>query len=439
MHKHLATFSRFDCAMATLAEQKPWLLDADSGASQQGTYARVPGVEDDTTFEWESLGEPLFIFSYTAMVVGRQCMALSLLALQVFSPGVQKMLQQHNTNSYLMNCDEEAVGFAQTCICETTKAFVRCFAPVSIIVALVVAAQLILCQRLFYIMLRCGVLVDFKNLSPFKDPLFWWVLLNGVCAMSHFVFHMLVVQQMHIGKDNLQKVIDSLKQDSFFFGLPSIVYVLFLYLSYDVEWLLLPLSKFWESDPEWAQKTSFEMAFVTERAACKTVLQDATCIQDVADAIALQSLDRGVELQRADSLTTNNAARPTRNAFVPEARQQKAKQAHISRRQVVSVPAQTPRNYFVERAWISRLLSDSQLVAQDRKCRTFYFAWVIWMCLTSFMCLAAVAAVILQLKNDIEDIIAGHGEEYICVAIVGTNVLAMIVVACYYVGDLVFP
>lgn len=61
------------------------------------------------------------------------------------------------------------------------------------------------------------------------------------------------------------------------------------------------------------------------------------------------------------------------------------------------------------------------------------------MCLTSFMCLAAVAAVILQLKNDIEDIIAGHGEEYICVAIVGTNVLAMIVVACYYVGDLVFP
>lgn len=55
------------------------------------------------------------------------------------------------------------------------------------------------------------------------------------------------------------------------------------------------------------------------------------------------------------------------------------------------------------------------------------------------MCLAAVAAVILQLKNDIEDIIAGHGEEYICVAIVGTNVLAMIVVACYYVGDLVFP
>jgi len=27
----------------------------------------------------------------------------------------------------------------------------------------------------------------------------------------------------------------------------------------------------------------------------------------------------------------------------------------------------TCRNYFVERAWISRLLSDSQLVAQDRR------------------------------------------------------------------------
>ena len=61
----------------------------------------------------------------------------------------------------------------------------------------------------------------------------------------------------------------------------------------------------------------FPEAFVTERAACKTVLQDATCIQetyrqrqaarlyltlyltmnlqDVADAIALQSLDRGLD------------------------------------------------------------------------------------------------------------------------------------------------
>jgi len=28
-----------------------------------------------------------------------------------------------------------------------------------------------------------------------------------VLAMCHFVFHMLVVQQMHIGKDNLDRVI----------------------------------------------------------------------------------------------------------------------------------------------------------------------------------------------------------------------------------------
>ena len=65
------------------------------------------------------------------------------------------MLQQDNTKSYLMDCDEarsvenclgswvesqfrpmpilkpgqEAVGFAQSCICETTKAFVRRLVP----------------------------------------------------------------------------------------------------------------------------------------------------------------------------------------------------------------------------------------------------------------------------------------------------------------------
>lgn len=102
--------------------------------------------------------------------------------------------------------------FVQSCACETTKAFVRrlvehtcrckrsprSFPPVSIIVALVVASQFILSQRLrgpwqlsepsrlrctmrnapkkerlerkfrFYTMIRHGVLVDFKNLEPLK-------------------------------------------------------------------------------------------------------------------------------------------------------------------------------------------------------------------------------------------------------------------------------
>lgn len=71
----------------------------------------------------------------------------------------------------------------------------------------------------------------------------------------------------------------SLKQDALFFGLPSVLYVVFLYMSYDVEWLLLPLSKFWEEDPEWANRTSSEMAFVPEKAAATAMLQDAECIQ----------------------------------------------------------------------------------------------------------------------------------------------------------------
>jgi hypothetical protein len=145
---------------------------------------------------------------------------------------------------------QEAVGFAQTCICETTKAFVRCLAPKDknrwvkkmrvlreesnftegfdlgsddLVILKVFCTCLHHCgagcccaaysvpafaqglvnlllvyswdlwslmswrstrscfpfedpsqlgntKLRFYIMLRCGVLVDFKNLSPFKDP-----------------------------------------------------------------------------------------------------------------------------------------------------------------------------------------------------------------------------------------------------------------------------
>ena len=49
-------------------------------------------------------------------------------------------------------------------------------------------------------------------------------------------------------------------QDAVFFGLPAIFYIIFLYMSYDVEWLLLPLSKFWEEDPVWAQEVSSDLA-----------------------------------------------------------------------------------------------------------------------------------------------------------------------------------
>eukprot|EP00438_Fugacium_kawagutii_P018753 Skav204392 [mRNA] locus=scaffold2947:90574:98233:+ [translate_table: standard] len=91
--------------------ERPWLADA----SRLATYSKVPSGEDEKTFEWEQLGEPLFIFSYTAMVVGRQCLALSLLALQVFSPSVRKILQQDGGKSYLMDCDEEAETSVDEC------------------------------------------------------------------------------------------------------------------------------------------------------------------------------------------------------------------------------------------------------------------------------------------------------------------------------------
>ena len=48
-------------------------------------------------------------------------------------------------------------------------------------------------------------------------------------------------------------------EDAVFFGLPAFFYIIFLYMSYDVEWLLLPLSKFWEEDPDWALKVSSDL------------------------------------------------------------------------------------------------------------------------------------------------------------------------------------
>jgi len=411
-----------------------WLMDRESGPGVASTYSKISRVSGDVkVFEWEQLGEPIFVFGYTAMVVGRQCLVLVVIALQVFSTRVQRFLQQAQVKNYLMQCDEEAIGVFQDVVCETTKAFVRCFPVVSILVAVVVASQLILCQRLFYLMIRNGVLVDFQNLSPFKDPLFWWVLVNGVLAMSHFGFHMLVAEQMHIGKDNLENVVASLKQDAIFFGLPAMFYVVFLYLSYDVEWLLLPLSKFWEADPEWAYRTSRDLVFVTENVACKASLEDPGSIQDVAEAIVrvTRSYD---EMEESENHSPSNGQQK-RQFWVSEKRQQKLHGPDCQDCTHQHAPA---RQGWIKRAWIAKLLLDNKLVARDAKCQSFQCWWLTWITISVLMCIGAIALLVMQLKNDVEDILAGHGEDYVAVTVIGINVVAMLAVLSFYMAELLF-
>jgi len=407
---------------------QPDYKELSTGPGEDPFAADVTNAHKDKVFDWEQLGEPLFVFSYTALVVGRQCLALALIALQVFSSRIQKIFLA-DAEDFLMTCDPDSIGLKQSYICEATKAFVRCFPPVSIIVALTVASQLILCQRLFYLMIRHGVLVDFHNLAPYKDPLFWWVVITCVLALSHFIFHMFVVDQVESNHHNLKAAIDGLRKDAVFFGLPAVFYIIFLYMSYDVEWLLLPLSKFWEEDPKWAEDISSEMAFVTETIACRTVLEsrdsqpsDRLTIEDLASSMSN-------ELARLESNQTLDFAQRSMSKIKPAGWASDKRQKLL---RAAKSPGQQ-RTGLIARSWVADLLLDPRL--SDAKSSEFYVWWLLWIAMTTLVCLAAVSLLALQIAKDVEDISNGESAEIVGTVVTSINVLAMIGVTTVYLYE----
>merc|ERR1719450_809754 len=86
-----------------------------------------------------------------------------------------------------MPCNPHEVGWVATYWCEYSKACVRCFPLMAMVVSLVVAARVMLTRRTFYASLRRGVLIDFENFDPLHDPLFWIVIWSLLSASLHFV------------------------------------------------------------------------------------------------------------------------------------------------------------------------------------------------------------------------------------------------------------
>ncbi|CAK0814505.1 unnamed protein product, partial [Prorocentrum cordatum] len=114
------------------------------------------------------------------------------------------------------------------------KAYVRCFPILAVVVTLIVSSRQILQHRMYYQMLRHGMLLDIENFSAFSDPLFWIVVWCTLNAFLHFL-----VNVIHSSGS-----IEAMKSDSFmeevetrvvFFVMPACLYLAFLYGSYDTE------------------------------------------------------------------------------------------------------------------------------------------------------------------------------------------------------------
>lgn len=211
--------------------------------------------------EWHSRGTPLTLLLQAGAQVGRHIVALGLVVLQIYFASERR---------HLMNCDSRIIGLPAALTCEFSKGFVRYFPLLALMVSLMVVARMLLSTRAFYEILRRDALLDFENFSPLKDPLFRVLSVCIVLAMSHFIFGMFhscdeyTLEQLKRQRENAQRV-------AMFYFVPTIVFLAFLWSSYDIEANLVPLSKYFEENPDAARRNLGKMPFIPEATAAHIV------------------------------------------------------------------------------------------------------------------------------------------------------------------------
>merc|ERR1719199_522011 len=112
-----------------------------------------------------------------------------------------------------MSCDSRKVGEYLAGGCEYTKAYVRCFPLLALVVALMVSCRQILQHRMYYELLKHGVLLDIENFSALADPLFQVVIWCALNATGHFVMD--IVTAEHMVSHDLKHIQGIVAQQSF--------------------------------------------------------------------------------------------------------------------------------------------------------------------------------------------------------------------------------
>jgi len=229
-------------------------------------------------YEWENRGKPVgLIFSDGVPAWFRTFLLLVILA------GVWK----EPTWQAPCPSGEGGMSLTKAALCEYTKAYVLCFPEIALSVLLLMVGRNLLQKRFYYGLLKAGGVMEYSQNNPLRDPL---MLLLFACYFHLLLFLGLILTgaieppklggasggmytkqlkegQKSMGKDHTGLLSDPAKLAlvlnlAGFIVLPGALVVMFLYLSYDLEQSLVPLSGFIEAggDTEKAEQGVRDLA-----------------------------------------------------------------------------------------------------------------------------------------------------------------------------------
>lgn len=377
-----------ECSQAQ-AQSRPPLASARAVDGPEN-YGAVKPVK----CSWEYRGSIRELFVEAGVAGGRQFFALVIIIIQVLGS---------HSHENLMACDPTKCGFYTAVFCEYTKAYVRCFPLVALAVSMMVATRMILNHRIYYQLLKHNLLISFEPLLPSQDALFRILLWCFVNALPHFimniwlahseVFHLVKLGELASSAEKLMaaNVLHDARQVAVFYLVPAVVFLLFLFTSYDTEAFLLPLSKYFEDDFEASRSALKEVRFVKE--------------PDAADHVTkgLGFQGKGGEACTAADVFEELAEVAATDAPIAMARRKNQQHREVFGRVQMAAIARMRVTWTM---WPARLLLDPRL--EDEDSANFRRAWKFYLGLcVVFLCFIKTC-LSHQILKDLYDVYKGQ-------------------------------
>jgi len=174
----------------------------------------------------------------------------------------QTCMWNPNKLKIIMHCNSAHLG-KLSYFCEGTKAFARALPLLGATFSMIITARFIVQQRLYYLLLKKGVLIDYANYTFIADGAVLTVVVCFCIGLLHWLEGL-----SYISVEKLMYVLTS-------YLVPVGVFFVLLESVFDIERHLVPLAKFYEEDPEWARKQLAKSVMVSEKAVrhCARVAQ----------------------------------------------------------------------------------------------------------------------------------------------------------------------
>lgn len=338
---------------------------------------KAADAADVHTFEWHQRGKWLQLLIAAVLPVMSQFAALSIITITV-NPEVIPVLE---TKTVFMNCDSRIIGLPAAVMCECSKASLRCFPLLAIVISLTIAMRGLLRQRIYYEMLRHGHMLDFETVTPAKDPLFICII---VC-LAIGSMHLVLIYNFY----DFPKFLPFAKTTLMNYFAPAAAFLAFLASAYDTESQLVPLNKYMEEKPDVARATLATMPVLPENLVAAAVQQGlhipkgrtaCTCDECFTELVAVT----GTSLE-GNWWNLGNTALPS-SAFKEHHAEHAAK--------------------FVAEMWPARILLD--LRVQDAESRTFRSVWYVLSALVIPLAMIVAFFFSWQAWKDVQDVREGQ-------------------------------